>query len=51
MARSRRTFGLFAALVVASWLALTLVTLVQFHAGGAVPGDGRGEKLELRKPQ
>lgn len=33
------------------WLVISALSLVQFNAGGTVPGDGRGDRIEgLQKP-
>jgi hypothetical protein len=47
---SRRTLALIV-ILFAVWMVISALSLVQFHAGGSVPGDGRGDRIEgLQKP-
>jgi hypothetical protein len=32
--------------VLVIWFVVGLIALAQFHAGGPVPGEGRGDRIE-----
>jgi hypothetical protein len=42
----RLTLARVIAVLFVLWLVISAVSLVQFHAGGSVPGDGRGDRIE-----
>jgi hypothetical protein len=35
--------------VLVIWFVVGLIALAQFHAGGSVPGEGRGDRIEISK--
>lgn len=51
MTLPRTTLGRIIVAVLVIWFVVGLIALVQFHAGGSAPGDGRGDRIEdVKKP-
>jgi hypothetical protein len=46
MTLTRLTLARIVVAVLVIWVVLGLVSLLQFHGGGSVPSDGRGDRIE-----
>lgn len=46
MTLPRTTLGRIILAVLVVWFVLTVASLILFHDGGTVPGDGQGDRIE-----
>jgi hypothetical protein len=43
----RTMLGRIILAVLVLWFVLTIASLILFHDGGTVPGDGQGDRIEM----